>query len=383
MSAAPTRRVVAHLDVDAFYASVELLRRPELRGKPVVVAGTGPRSVVTTASYEARRYGIDSAMSAARARTLCPQAIFIPPDFDAYRAKSRTLWAIVRGRVERVQQMGLDEAYLDLTGVERPLALLRELVAQARELTGLTVSVGVGPSRLVAKTVSAAYKPAAFVAMSREQACEQFAGAPVRVLQGIGPKTAERLREHGIATVGDLQRAFAAALAERFGARLGGELHARAHFHDDSPVETARVVKSRSVETTFPADVADQAELERVLERQCGELCEQLARRGKRGRTIAIKVRLDDWTTITRARSIDEFTNDHELVTGIALGLLRAYAPPRPVRLLGVRVAAFEGVAQIPEAEPHAAGAQLTLPFADELRVGASSVPASTPAASG
>jgi DNA polymerase-4 len=336
------RRVIAHLDVDAFYASVELLRRPELRGRPVVVAGTGPRSVVTTASYEARRFGIDSAMPAARARALCPHAVFLPPDFESYRAKSRDVWELVRERLQRLQQVGIDEAYADVTEVARPLGLLRELVADVRTQTGMTISVGVGPSRLVAKTVSASYKPAAFVALSREDACRRFAGAPVRILQGIGPKTADRLAALGVRTVGDLQALADDALVERFGTRMGAELKARSLFHDDSPVETVRVAKSRSAETTFPQDVADPRELEQTLVRLAESLCDHLRRREVRGRTVGIKVRLDDWTTVTRARTLPDRTNDTDTVTTIALDLLRAYAPARPVRLLGVRVAAFE-----------------------------------------
>ena len=339
------RRVIAHLDVDAFYASVELLRRPELAGKPVIVSGTGPRAVVTTASYEARRFGIDSAMSAARARRLCPHAVFIPPDFDAYREKSRALWTIVSARVDRLQPMGLDEAYLDMTGVEKPLRVLREIVAEAREATGLVVSVGVGPSRLVAKTVSAAFKPAAFAAMGREDACRHFAGAPTRVLQGVGPKTEERLRELGFETIGDLQRASDEVLTDNFGSRHAHELKRRSLFHDESPVETTRVAKSRSTETTFDTDVAELAVLEQSLLALAESLCEALQRSGRRGRTIGIKLRLDDWTNITRAKTIDGFTNDTRLVTKVALELLRANAPERPVRLLGVRVAGFAGAA--------------------------------------
>jgi DNA polymerase IV len=336
------RRVVAHCDIDAFYASVELLRRPDLAGKPLVIAGTGPRSVVTTASYEARRYGIDSAMPAARARALCPQAVFLPPDFTAYRAKSREVWELVRGRIERIQQVGIDEAYLDLTGVEKPLRVLRELVAEVRERTGMTTSVGVGPSRLVAKTVSSSFKPQAFAALSREDACERFAGAPTRILQGVGPKTAERLAGMGIATVGDLQRADEHVLVERFGPRAGAYLKARSWFFDDSPVQAVGAAKSRSNETTFPHDIADHGELEAVLVRLAEELCATLRRREVAGRTIGIKVRLDDWTTVTRARTLDARTNEPATVVPVVLELFRAYAPERPVRLLGVRLAAFD-----------------------------------------
>jgi DNA polymerase-4 len=354
------RRVIAHLDVDAFYASVELQRRPELRGVPLVVAGSGPRAVVTTASYEARRYGIDSAMPAARARALCPQAVFIPPDFTAYRQTSGEVWAVVRARVDVLQQIGIDEAYVDLTGTPRPLALLRATVAEVRARTGLVVSVGVGPSRLVAKTASAAFKPAAFVALSRDDACRRFGAAPVRILQGIGPKTAERLGALQIRTVADLQRHPEEALAARFGARWAAELRSRAHFRDASPVEPVGVVKSRSSEVTFARDVADAAELEATLERLATDVCAGLRGRGRRARTIGIKVRLDDWTTVTRARTTDTPTDDPGVVGGVALELLRAYAPARPVRLLGIRVASFEDAGTDPAP---AADDQLALPL--------------------
>jgi DNA polymerase-4 len=351
------RRVIAHLDIDAFYASVELQRHPEARGKPLVVAGSGPRAVVTTASYEARRFGIESAMPAARARALCPAAIFLPPDFAAYRAKSREVWDIVATRFATVGQVGIDEAYLDLTEHERPLPALRGLVAEVREKTGLVVSVGVGPSRLVAKTASAAFKPAAFVAMGREQAAAHFAAYPARTLQGIGPKTAERLAALGVRTIGELQRAPVAMLADRFGERQAGALQARAHFYDDSPIETQRVAKSRSSEITFPRDVSDASELEATLTDLARELAEGLRARALRVRTVGVKVRLDDWTTVTRARTLGSFVDDAPTITATALDLLRAYAPSRPVRLLGVRVAAFEDERAAPPI-----GGQLALP---------------------
>jgi DNA polymerase IV len=351
----PPRRVIAHLDCDSFYASVELLRRPELRGKPLVVAGTGPRAVVTTASYEARAFGVHSAMSAVRARRLCPHAIFIPPDFTAYREKSGEVWALVRERLGcPMQSVSIDEAYADVTALDKPLRALRELVAEVRERTGITISVGVGPSRLVAKTASDAEKPSGFVVLSREQACERFAGESTRLLQGIGPRTQERLFELGLRTVGDLQAADADALVARFGDRMGRWLKAVAFFHDSSPLESTPVAKSRSSETTFDEDVADLAVLEETIRRLAEDVCSGLQRKDARGRTIGIKVRLDDFTNVTRARTIDAFTNDTAHVTEIALELLRAYAPPRPVRLLGVRVASFEDEVVAPVAQPTA-----------------------------
>jgi DNA polymerase IV len=362
----PARRVIAHLDCDAFYVSVELLRRPELVGKPVVVAGTGPRAVVTTASYEARKYGVGSASPAAQARRLCPHAIFIPPDFSAYTAKSREVWELVRARLPVVQQVGLDEGYADVTEAEKPLRVLRELVAEVRDRSGITMSVGVGPNRLIAKVASDLEKPQGFVAMGREEACRRLAGASLRIIPGIGPKTAERLAALGLTTIGALQQADEAVLAQRFGARYGADLLARAHFHgSDLVTAESGPAKSRSTETTFDRDIADLGELETVLARLAAELVEGMRRKQVRGRTIAIKVRLDDWTTVTRARTLPEPVDDTATVTAVALDLLRAYAPPRPVRLLGVRMAAFDDERGVDDAEPPAASPQLALPLSE------------------
>lgn len=360
------KRVIAHLDCDAFFASVELQRRPELRGLPVIVAGTGPRAVVTTASYEARKFGVGSAMSAAEAKRRCPQAVTIPPDHAAYSEKSREVWGLVRERIELLQQAGIDEAYADLSGVERPIPLLRELIAYVKERTGIQISAGVAPNRLVAKIASDLGKPAGFVAIGREQCAGHIADRSPRIVPGIGPKTAARLAEMGYPTLGSLQDAPIETLQERFGERYGVDLHRRAHLHDESPVVTTRVAKSRSVETTFDVDVADHAQLESILRGQSKRLAEGLQRAETRGRTIAIKVRLDDWTTVTRARSIDTYINDEATIIEVALELFRDYAPPRPVRLLGVRVAGFQGVEEDERAEAQPRGAppgQLVLPI--------------------
>src|SRR5919199_3695165 len=186
-------------------------------------------------------------MPASRARRLCPDAIVIPPDFDAYRETSKRVWELVGERLDRVQQIGIDEAYAELTGVEKPLRVLRELVDAVKAETGIQISIGVGPSKLVAKCCSDLGKPAGFVAMGREEACVRFATAPTSRVPGIGPKTADRLAALGIHTLGQLQEADEAALAERFGANTARFLRARAHFEDDSPVQTERAAaKSRS-----------------------------------------------------------------------------------------------------------------------------------------
>src|SRR4051812_25910610 len=303
-------------------------------------------------------------MPASQARRLCPTAIVIPPDFTAYREKSRDVWALVRARLDAVQSMGLDEAYADLTGTEKPLRVLRELVAQVLKETGIQISVGVGPNRLVAKCCSDLGKPAGFVAMGREEACIRFAPAPTRRIPGMGPKTAERLAELGYATVGQLQEADETQLAARFGDRMARYLKARAEFHDDSPVETETgPAKSVSTERTFDTDIADHAELERLLREMSAELCSGLARKQRRGRTVAIKVRLADWTTVTRARTLESSTHDVARVTETAVELLHAYAPPQPVRLLGVRMASFDDVEPDRPLPPVAPAGPLALPF--------------------
>jgi DNA polymerase IV len=354
---------VAHLDADAFYVSVELNRRPELRGLPVVVSGTGPRAVVTTASYEARRFGVGSAMPAARARRLCPQAVFIPPDGVHYREVSKRMMSIVRSHVERVEVVGLDEAYVDLSGLYSPRAAMRRVLADIKAATQLVCSVGIGPNKLVAKVASDAEKPAGFVVLTREQACERFAGAPPGLIPGIGPKTAARLEAMGLRTLGELARAPEQLLIERFGPNHGRELRRRAHFEHDGQVSEERKVVSESRERTFDSDIRDPELLREALVRMAAELCASLSAHENHGRTIGIKVRLDDFSTVTRARTLPEPTCDAEQVTRVALALLEEYAPSRPVRLLGVRVAGLARRGTPPRA--HALGGtagQLELP---------------------
>jgi DNA polymerase-4 len=335
-------RCVAHLDMDAFYVSVELRRRPELRGRPVIVAGTGPRSVVTTASYEARRFGVGSAMPAARARRLCPHGVFLAPDFAYYREASRQVMTTVRAAVETVEVVGLDEAYLELTGLADPTGAMRRLVAEIERTTGLGCSIGIGPNKLVAKVASDAEKPRGFVVLSREEACRRFGGSPCGLVPGIGPKTVERLRALEVDTLAALAATPHAHLADRFGARLAAELQRRARFEDDSPVTEERKVVSESREVTFDEDIRDPERLEAILAQLVERLCAGLTAQRRRGRTIGIKIRLDDFSTHTRARTLAEAVASADRVGPVALELLRRFAAPRPVRLLGVRVAGLE-----------------------------------------
>ncbi len=332
--------------MDAFYVAVELQRRPELRGRPVVVAGSGPRAVVTTASYEARRFGVFSATPAERARRLCPQAVFLPPDFELYRARSREVFAVLREHVERVEGASLDEAYLDLTGLERPKPAARRVKNAVLEQTGLTASIGMGPSKLVAKVASDAEKPDGFVVLTREEARERFKDASPGLIPGIGPRTTEKLRLGGVTTLGQLRRVPVQQLIDAFGPGTGPYILRLANFDDEREVTPVRPTKSESRETTFDYDIHDPGELERVLAKLSRELCEGLVKAGHRGRNIGIKVRLDDFSTHTRATTIAEPTNDLDTVGPIAAELLRNFNAPRPVRLLGVKVAGLDEAAE-------------------------------------
>jgi DNA polymerase-4 len=337
--------VVGHLDMDAFYVSVELRRRPELRGQAVVVAGLGPRSVVTTASYEARRFGVGSAMPTARARRLCPRAVFLPPDFPYYRMASGQVMDIVRSHIENVEIIGLDEAYLDLSGLPAPKAGMRRVVADIKASTGLVASVGIGPNKLVAKVASDAEKPNGFVVLSREQACVRFAESPCSLIPGIGHKTMERLEVLGIRTIAQLSAAPPDRLRESFAARSTAQLQSLARFEHSGQVTQERKVVSESRSRTLDVDVRDHRKLAEILTGLTVTLCGDLMQRGRRGRTIGISVRLADFSTHTRARTLSVPVNALDHVKPVALELLATFLaehPDRPVRLLGVRVAGLE-----------------------------------------
>ena len=342
MDQAAWPRIYAHLDMDAFYVSVELQRRPELKGKAVVVAGSGPRAVVTTASYEARKFGVFSATPAARARRLCPHAVFVTPDLDFYRARSAAVMEALRAQVDTVEAVSLDEAYLDLTGIERPNAAGRRIKAAVTRATGLACSIGIGPNKLVAKVASDADKPDGFLMLTAAQARERFGPSPPLLIPGIGPKTAAKLEERGIRRLDQLAAMPDELLSEWFGGRLGPHLAALARFEDDRMLETDRVRKSESRETTFDTDLRGLAELEPVLADLARQLCDDLERHGRSGRTVGIKVRTDDFQIHTRARTLPAPVNSLEALWPVALELLRGLDPARPVRLLGVRVAGME-----------------------------------------
>jgi DNA polymerase-4 len=285
-------------------------------------------------------------MPAAQALRLCPQAIVIPPNSAAYREVSQQVMAVIRSHIGRVEQLGIDEAFLDLEGLHSPKSAMRRLVVDIYEQTSMRASVGIGPNRLVAKVASDAEKPNGFVVLTVEQAQQRFAAEPVSLVPGIGPRTSERLGEMGITTIAELRASDEEALTARFGPRQGTALIALANFEASAEIVTEREAVSESRETTFDQDIRTGVELEAALRKLAHELVEALKRNQRSGKTIRIKVRLDDWTTVTRAKTIGSATNDYETIVKVATLLLREYDPQRPVRLIGVGVSGFASLDQ-------------------------------------
>lgn len=336
------RRIIAHIDLDAFFYSCEVLRRPELAGKPVLIAGRSPRSVVATASYEARAHGAHSGMPASTAARLVPGGIFVSPDIAYYRQVSQQVFGLVRQVTDIVQQVSVDEAYLDISLVEQPVQRMRQLQQQIADDLQLTCSIGIGPNRLVAKMCSDYEKPRGLTIMSMEMAREAFAQESPRLIPGIGPKTNERLEEFGVHTIKQLQDADIGELQQRFGQRTGLFLWQRAMFMDEEPVVTERVRKSISVERTYSEDLEELDELLEEIDSLSAELAALCSKHDAAGRTVSIKVRTDDFHTVTRARTVNGYTRDEETIRKAARGLLKALSPSQPVRLLGVRLSALQ-----------------------------------------
>lgn len=345
---AAVRRIL-HCDMDCFYAAVHMRDDPSLRGKPVVIGGSPEgRGVVAAASYEARRFGVGSAMPAARAVRLCPSAVFIRPDFPRYRRESEAIFEIYREMTPVVQPVSIDEAYLDATdhlgGLGSATAVARALRARIASERELTVSVGVGPNKLVAKIASDHHKPDGLTVVRPDVVEEFLAPLPVRRLHGVGPATAAALAALGVETVGELRTLPVELLERRFG-RHGRGLWAYARGLDDRPVETERIRKSLGKETTFRTDLATRKAMEQELAALAAAVARALARRElEGGRTLTLKVRYGDFTTVTRSESREVPFAREEEIARVASGLLdRTEAPRRPVRLLGITVSRLVG----------------------------------------
>ena len=398
----PLIRRIAHLDMDAFYASVELLRYPQLQGLPVVIGGgrracdsaltaegallplheiplsafprlqdyTG-RGVITTATYAARAFGVGSAMGLMKAARLCPQAILLPVDFDEYRRYSRRFKAIITDIAPVMEDRGVDEVYIDFTEVpggqrEGGRVLARLIQKSIHDATGLTCSIGVAPNKLLAKMASEFHKPNGISIVHEADLEPLIWPLPCRKINGIGPKASEKLARHGIHTIGELAARPRDWLVQHFGKATGAWLHEAAWGRDDRPVVTESEPVSISRETTFERDlhaVHDRAELGAIFTSLCERVAQDLQRKGYVGRTIGIKLRYEDFRAVTRDQTIAEPTQDAAAIRRVAGLCLKRVPLQQRLRLLGVRVGGLSrpGADPQPPAGPGGAGGNAEL----------------------
>ena len=337
---------ILHVDLDAFFAAVEQRDKPSLRGKPVVVGGVGGRGVVATASYEARTFGVHSAMPTSEARRRCPNAAFLAGRFHAYRDTSRAVMALLRETSPVIEPLSLDEAFVDLESADLPdrsvasvSALGQELKQRVHEVTGgLTGSVGIASSKLIAKIASDLDKPDGLVVVAPGMEQDLLRPMQVTVIPGVGPATAERLRRVGVHTVEDLERLTEDELVRLLGRAHGTGLFALARAQDDRAVQSEREAKSISVEDTYDTDHVDPRLLVALLDRQAAKVTERLRKARLSGRTVSIKVRLHDFSTLSRSATLSEPSDDGRQIARVARALLGELDTSSGVRLLGVGV---------------------------------------------
>lgn len=356
-------RVIAHADMDAFYASIEQLDDRALRGKPLLVGPRSGRGVVLTASYEARPFGVGSAMPMARARALCPQAIVVPPRFERYKAISRRVMRVFEDFSPAVEALSLDEAFLDMTGAEHifgdPEALGLRLKDAIREATGgLTASVGISATKYVAKVASGHDKPNGLTVVAPNEARQWLAPQPVAMLWGAGPKTQQRLAVLGLETIGEVAAADPRWLESRLG-KAGGHFHRLAHARDPRPVATSKIAKSIGSERTLTVDVSSRTEIAFQLRRAADSVGRRLRRHGYVARGVRVKLKRSDFRQLTRQRRLAEATDRSDEIYRSAITLLPEFGDPGPFRLIGV--AAYE-------LQRQAAARQLDLPIEEGSR---------------
>ena len=377
MSTTPLPRRIAHLDMDAFFASVELLRYPQLQGLPVVIGGSRHtseheaalmaqwgaleavpvdvfprlgsyvgRGVITTATYAARQFGVGSAMGMMKAARLCPQAVLLPIDFVRYRHYSRMFKEVILGIAPQMEDRGIDEVYIDFTDVpggqaEGGRRLAERMQQQILAVTGLTCSVGVAPNKLLAKMASEFRKPQGISIVYAPDVPTQIWPLPCRKINGIGPKAGAKLESLGIATIGALAAQSLPWLVQHFGKSYGAWLHAASHGLDERPVVTESEPVSMSRETTFAHDLHadhDKQELGAIFTRLCERVAEDLQRKGYAGRTIGVKLRYANFKSVTREITVDAFTQDARTIRQVAGQCLKRVPLQQSIRLLGVRV---------------------------------------------
>ena len=348
-------RRVLHLDMDAFYASVELLRRPDLRGRPVVIGGRGnpdSRGVVSTCTYEARAFGVRSAMPMRTAKKLCPDAVFLPTDFAEYKRWSQVFKGEMKAVSPLFEDRGIDEAYLDVTDMGGASeAIGRDLKDRVRSATGMTCSLAIAPNKLLAKLGSELDKPDGLTILGVEDIATRIWPLDVRKLQGVGPKAEVKLKALGYRTIGDLAAVPLAKLRESFGESYSRHLHETSNGRDERPVVTFREPKSISAETTFDEDTGDWQEIARVLARYAKRVADELRQKGYRGRTVGIKLRFSDFELVTRDRTLPVATDDPLEIRRAVFECLGRVELKRKVRLLGVRVTELRRGDEMPEVE--------------------------------
>lgn len=339
-------RLVMHVDMDAFFASIEQRDHEEYRGKPLIVGGLSGRGVVSTCSYEARRFGVHSAMPIVKARRLCPQGIFVEGDYAHYKAVSEQIFAIFARYAPVVEPLSIDEAFLDLTGMEllmeSPRAYAEKLKAEIRGKTGLVASVGIAPNKFLAKLASDLKKPDGLVIITEQTKQAVLDPLPVGRIWGVGEKTAARLEALHIRTIGQLRRTPREKLARSFGAHMADHLLALASGIDVRPVAPREAAKSIGKEITFPKDIESPEEVERVLLSLAEKVGYRLRRSGCKGRTIQFKLRLGDFRTYTRSRTLAEATCYDREIYQTALALYHGLGVRQGIRLLGISVSGFD-----------------------------------------
>jgi DNA polymerase-4 len=341
------KRRILHIDMDAFFAAVEQKRRPELDGKPVIIGGRGDpskRGVVSTANYEARKYGVHSAMPMKTAYNLCPHAVFLPVDYEAYSAASIKFKEILRTACPIMEDVGIDEAYLDITDMpDTHEEITGRIKSGIKERTGLTCSIGIAPNKLLAKIASDMQKPDGITILMEADVETKLWPLPVRKLYGIGPKTEEHLKSISIQTIGQLAALPLEKLMEHFGNSYGQYLYEAARGIDDSPLVTHWEPKSFSRETTFQEDVRDWQVIARTLADLSKDVVEDMKEHRYKARTITIKIRFSDFETFTRALTISDYTDSEQEIRKAAFACLKRVELKKKVRLVGVRASNFQG----------------------------------------
>ena len=336
-------RRILHVDMDAFFAAVEEQHRPELMGKPLVIGGAGDptrRGVVSTASYEARRYGIHSAMPLIKAYRLCPQAIFLPVDFREYARVSHSIKEILSKFSPVMEDVGIDEAFLDISDTGRPSEhIAYDIKERIRSMTGLTCSIGIAPNKLLAKIASDLQKPDGPTIITESDVATRIWSLPVRKLWGVGPKTEVSLKKMGVHTIGELASVPLAVLIENHGRSYGQYLYEASSGRDESPLLTHWEPKSSSRETTFEADTDDWQAIAKALAGLVREVADDLKKKGYVGKNVTVKIRFGDFQTQTRAKTLSDASDNLEILRRAAFFCLGRFELKKKVRLVGFRAA--------------------------------------------